>query len=51
MSARREQHLRAGIHVFLCQPQGDVDGRATWRDHALCPAMTFVIGHTCALAP
>ena len=34
---------RPGIHVFLCQPQGRVDGRVTWRDHALCPAMTFVI--------
>jgi hypothetical protein len=30
-----------GIHVFLRQPQGGVDGRAIWRDDALCPAMTF----------
>ena len=41
----------AGIHVFLRQPQGDVDGRVTWRDHALCPAMTFIKKRICALAP
>ena len=46
----REQHLRAGIHVFLRQPQGGVHRRVTGRDHALCPAMTF-IKHICALAP
>jgi hypothetical protein len=32
---------RPGIHVFLRQPREDVDGRVTWRDNALCPAMTF----------
>jgi hypothetical protein len=32
---------RPGIHVFLRQPREGVDGRVTWRDDALCPAMTF----------
>jgi hypothetical protein len=40
-----------GIHIFLNQPQGRVDGRVTWRDHALCPAMTFIKKLFCALAP